>query len=680
MQNILIEDWRYSIHDFSWLSYVRSKIFQSIIDCLFKYWFPKSSEESILISYRLFQLSENWHESWIDKISKLQNFFLKDNSFMQEIPNCEELWYSNKEILETAKEILLLNSFKNDMISPLDFFNLKFDETLFWKNWNVKNFLIRTIWNENVQINWDLTQNWLILIDRIFKESLDFYNRVLYRSIDKSSMNLIKKRVFDWNNEFHFTNVNQIVKFLELTTDKNSNKVLKQICCSLSKIFYSILSWESERNKLLSLENDLKDIVLDIESKLINISTEKELMSRLNIWMETFYIELWKRRFQTKWDTNVKFNLSARPKTWDSIRLKLISDPKYFEIDAIKDFFWLRAQVETIEDVENLLEYILKNFINSLNHWVEIENKWLFTDNQIEQLKLKYNWISVKSKSKKNKVNPKYKDIKIIFPYYVNWKTHKIEFQIVLVNSVNETWLSHHAIYECLKTIETVIRLQWYISQNHIKKIILWFIESYPDLLKLVKKDIIDDKKIFAMNIIFEYILRENKILKIWKVNEKPKEPYYTTKSRRNALKWKWFFPDNYFIFYKWNRTNQRLFDKLEINLNHPWIKDLEKIIIKMILLKKYIDYNILSELIIYTIKIYPELNWLWDNIEDICKSFISNLFVNKKIKPFCKLRDIDFVKDDITKYYFTIDTYVNLIKEIFELKWVWLKFYSLKH
>lgn len=191
---------------------------------------------------------------------------------------------------------------------------------------------------------------------------------------------------------------------------------------------------------------------------------------------------------------HIRFRASARIKDNDMIVLKMLTNPEYSDIDAIKDIYGKRNECKNKDDALLLMQY----------HWisvfkrdpnVEIKIKNLFgktveeSNEYIESMKAYmdpefYTLLIEKAKGDKSRKNAnKYEDAKMIGVLTDNNDiNHTVEIQFNLLNNKNESSFAHHRIYKMKAIIDAITRLQGYIRKAQIDHIIEVMLEEHKEI------------------------------------------------------------------------------------------------------------------------------------------------------------------------------------------------------
>lgn len=191
--------------------------------------------------------------------------------------------------------------------------------------------------------------------------------------------------------------------------------------------------------------------------------------------------------------------------------------------------------------------------------------------------------VVLNNKKRKNETSKKYKDIKILTEILlpkdiedINSIKEKywLEIQIVLVDNKNESWFSHHWIFDAKKIISRMIRLQWYVSLVYINKVINETKKKNPDI-KLSEEQILN-------HFLETFLLKRRE--------DNSNKNFFITKERYKAFLQSWQVDLNNIHFFDYTKMNG--FNILKSFLNYK-----RKFLIFLITLiwKNYNDWLKLS-------------------------------------------------------------------------------------
>lgn len=501
------------------------------------------------------------------------------------------------------------------------------------------NLLKLVLWNDSFNINksatWvEFNKKTMDKINEILNEAISFYENTLLYKLPDTFFNLYK-----WDKNWRKLNLKNgadVFRFFDQSA-KNPKAGYRQIHCDLLKISY-IVALMKQYPQLKEMEKPFEDIIRwNFFSWLWLFKKPWTNMDK----SKTFFERLWDKTYQTNYEiisnktvwwisTDIKprdihFSMNARPKSWDSWILKLLYNPEYDEADAIKDFMWMRAEVSTQEEAILLLQYI---YYYSFKWKWNIIDKWMLEINWISKNDF-LSWISKELdsnflellkwlKSWNGKSSTKYKDIKVEWPIELNWVTHNVEFQIVLVNNKNESWYSHHWIFDAKKRIDACIRLRGYITEKHIIRHIIKAIDENPEFIN----SFWNWDKNTAIRKIYYHMLSQWKLVELSIPGQSEKKTYFTSKWRWNALNF------------------------IKQNISNSLIKCI-RFINKTLISKWNMSYIQLKELIRIAIWTYPDMlkirnledNTDWNtDIDDIKEKVIHKVIEFINIKWFFEL------------------------------------------
>lgn len=355
-----------------------------------------------------------------------------------------------------------------DTLSEIDLITIKWiDETK-----------IRELLNNKYKIDIDTTK-WLNRMNYLLSESIRFYNQYLYKNIPPK----IQKT--------QFRGASDVINFFKATYEDSQYWF---VYCNLLKIWLALnhIHW----NELLDwLEEKTADFMSNILIPRLQIHNSNFVsVTNTNREKNTFEFYdtqgLYTREFPSEswlWVKTIKFYLRCRWKNRDSVTAKLLGNPKLKIEDIIRDGIAWEFMVQKKEDAIWMLEFIFLEIFNKNS--AEFRQKNMFDAEELDSI-LKdmweyTNWINSEFlrvlKWMKNKKKPKwniiYSDAKGQWTVtYKNKKQQVIsahwEFRIVLEWNKNEKGMAHHSILDGLKKVYIMARLQWYITEWYIKRVI----------------------------------------------------------------------------------------------------------------------------------------------------------------------------------------------------------------
>lgn len=375
------------------------------------------------------------------------------------------------------------------------------------KGWINLNDLFKLPFSDEIQIETYLLETYGI--DLNIKEHIDYLSQVLIKSIEFFENSLLR---FCWKSfNRNINSKSDIIKFIKLA---NEIKSTSQINCCILKIANSINSI-LQNPRLQELDKKMEFLLRTKLLPFVYLQDENFLTtSNYTSWIH-------QHEFKEKKDKPVEtetipFKIMFRHKQYEKTLLKLLYNSNYTTALELKDLFWIRIEVEKEEQALFMLEFVFDLFFNPENQKIEtdedelfeyplkqnfltqLKNKNLLTIDLVEKNKhriskdfylfLKQN---LKDNQKKSVSSWRYKDIKLtgwvflpenIYEENSLLELYWLEIQIVLVNNKNETWFSHHSIFDAKKIISSMIRLQGYVSLNYIKKVIKETLMKNPDI------------------------------------------------------------------------------------------------------------------------------------------------------------------------------------------------------
>lgn len=429
-----------------------------------------------------------------------------------------------------------------------------------------------------------LNTEWINYFNNLLHESIDFYERVFHEKLYDT---YIKKRSKDKLWRPICKNHEEVIKFLTYNSKSKSDDINRSHHCFLLKIMRALNDFNIHQKKFDEAQKNFDEIKR--KQILPNFKTpqgkEADKIENIN------HLTLRTSSGISNKDI-VFFSMDSRIKEKERIIVKMLSNSKYNTSRTIQDTYGIRNTVRrtikvdkkssnhdtTKEENEEykkkailLLEYYRKMFP------AEIDYKDLFGNNQddvkelIIDIEKKYQLDETFKEMLLNSIKPKkertgrserksgqnYKEVKLK-PIIkdVNGKYHPVEIQIVIEGNSNDSWTSHHGIYEVKAVIEAEVRWRWFTTLEKIRLYIndviernikeCWDTEN-PDILYLwwldrnqKYKDLWIQQKEYYKWRTFDYIFDhiKNDFLRWQELNypEKSKERIYTTKTQREKF------------------------------------------------------------------------------------------------------------------------------------------------
>lgn len=415
------------------------------------------------------------------------------------------------EVESLERELLLerIGKIQNwETIDKYDVFRIK------WLNDEEIVKLVEEKLNINI-----VEKSWIQQLNQIFQEALIFYNQYLYRSIPRNLQS------------FQFRNKQDVIDFLR-RTEKEWN--YRQIYCNIAKTCVAVNDILNDK-KLKELDKKWERLIKNTILTWMQISDIREYFPNKPLPKEIklkYTKDLWNWKNKVI-DTAIRF----RAKSEESV----ISKSIWMPWEKIKDEIAMEFVCKNEEDIIYILEYLFINLYNKKiwefkqanlidNNYLQwfLNEYWHFLDNDFKNT-LK----ELKLNTERKNTNTKFKDIK--FNWWVDipeddqenaltWN-HMVEARCILENNKNEQGLANHKIREWSKRIFAMIRLQWYVSEIYIKRVV-------DEIKKKYSLRHNDDK-------IFEFYI--SKLYKIYTANWGKK--IYTTPNRWKALSWTNIYP-----------------------------------------------------------------------------------------------------------------------------------------
>lgn len=408
----------------------------------------------------------SWHDHHIDNFLSVDYSEVKKKEFVEMLIDN----FFDENIYSEFKEFF--------WISLLDFFSI----TSFSDD-EIMLFTRKIVWDDNIHLSdewWLLINNeWLLYLWDLFDKAVETYSNVFFKFIPKSFY-LYK------SNSNVFSTTEDFLNFVRGNTLNWNQRSIwhRQTICNLIKIS-SLISLIKSSWKLEEAQNSYQNIDDEFFSEW---QDKFDLISTLwacDTWeSDDFCIR--KYRTRPNWlngTVPVELNLIWRPKTEESVLIKMISQYSYWTIDSIKDLVWFKAEVKNEKDAIHLADYIFNVLFDWKSnvtlkdkevffHTYYLENKNKFSENFTDYIDSLINKWFLKN-SKKKRTWKWYRDMK--FVWYVtlpDGSKSYIEFQIILVDNNNESWYNAHPIMHWLRVIESMIRMQWYVSINYINRVL----------------------------------------------------------------------------------------------------------------------------------------------------------------------------------------------------------------
>lgn len=360
-----------------------------------------------------------------------------------------------------------------------------------WKNIKISLLDLHNIWNLSDDeisemlriILWTPIQSpeWLILVNELAKRALKYLKEELLYT--DSELRWI------WNLEFKSSS--EVIKFFKGT--KKSQWIQK---CMLAKVWMLFQEWvgydvEQKRQKTIDV------LERKVMKNLEDLTKESSLWFS-HSWLMNEFEETWKTQFTgTVYVDNItgdrprkiEFQVEIREKSIESTISKALREKDYINQWDIMDLLWIRITTKNSED-----KIILMNLISQLafKYWeYRIKNKgWISKDdldtilndseyffrNKSTALFLKTLEESFSNLERRQSTALKYVDVKLV-PI---WENNKLSFEILFLDlkNTNINGLAHHKPFSYMRKIEERVRLEWFITEDALKRIAHQMIDS----------------------------------------------------------------------------------------------------------------------------------------------------------------------------------------------------------
>lgn len=239
----------------------------------------------------------------------------------------------------------------------------------------------------------------------------------------------------------------------------------------------------------------------------------------------------------------IDFKIRFRPKASNSSILKMLYNPEYGRAELIADGIGIEYDCKNEEDILLVQGYFDEKIYTPSGDKLEYTDKFILSEvsKQYEESstinspipKIFQKNINEEGQSrneederiirfdKKGFSGRWYRDFKANVNLPVTTDADKrdaqkkytgFEIRGVLEDNRNNSWLNDGRIYEQSKRIQAMIRLQWYVTEAYVKKVINQFYIRYPEAKfskeNLLKKYLWDLKKIYfwkRSNIYYTY-------------------------------------------------------------------------------------------------------------------------------------------------------------------------------
>lgn len=424
--------------------------------------------------------------------------------------------FSDNEFPDFWRELLMERAIEvnGEWITEIDLFNINQ-----MNKKEAKEFL-----KKKIDINID-TKEWLEKINTLFKEALDFYNTYLFRSVPQELQKIV------------FTSSDDVINFLNIAAQKHS---YRQIYCTILKISI-VVNDIMDNPSLQNLDKKWKKLIKD------TILNDMQIMDRSFPKDTPFTDWYYVKELHNGHARAIRFSLRFRGKSKESSAAKSIIDPKQNEYTIGRDAIWMEFILEEKSDILFMLEYIYIHIFK--RNIEEFRQKFLFDKWDITELLKRYgkdldhdfkellkNELGVKVKPLTWK-GERYKDIKFVWVVEIAESDdenaikipHWVEVRCILENNKNNAGMADHRIREWLKRLFAMCRLQWYVTEVYIQRVIQKIKEKYP---KLPHSS--ENMFTYYKQQLFELQTKDSRKTKL-----------FTTPCRWNALSWTQIYPDD---------------------------------------------------------------------------------------------------------------------------------------
>lgn len=331
------------------------------------------------------------------------------------------------------------------------------------------------------------TREWIDKFNLIIQNAINYYENFLFRTYGKN-----------WKRKF--STKKDIIEFIRKTKESSP---ISSVHCTILKISHCVENILSN-GKLKELDLKLDYFIENVIKKIFFVTKQED-----EDCFEASY-------FDEKSLKQIKFKIMFRHKDWKKTLLKMLYNSNYSSSDELKDLFWIRIEVEDEQSALSILEKFYSIFSEEEEEEdypslfekndFKVQNKNLLSEESLitiqdnDEFKEFMQEVVTNNKKRKGETSKKYKDIKILTDILlpkniedINSMKEKywLEIQIVLVDNKNESWFSHHWIFDAKKIISRMIRLQGYVSLVYINKVINETKTKNPDI-KLSEEQILN--------------------------------------------------------------------------------------------------------------------------------------------------------------------------------------------
>jgi len=323
----------------------------------------------------------------------------------------------------------------------------------------------------------DISNNdWIPELNTLYVRAVNILKKRYWKKIPK----LIELKTIN--------SINDIKSILEGTW-KTLNWVFN---CALSK-FIMLFAMVLKDQRIVNIWSIHNEIIR-------NISLRFNDLSEIRTWFKTWFLWL-------EWD-KIKVNLLDRPKSIDSIIWKMMWNIDYNWIDDFFDLHWCEIKINT-NNKSHIILALQDIYFNHVIHNsdiedIEIENKWIINENDINNTKwldpvfkelllssLRERIWKTRKKQEQKKTNHKYEDIKIKYKYKsinpIIWLAKIkswVEIKFTIEGNENEKWLAFQPIFDWNKKFRELTRAFWFIRVQDIIQAVNIFFENLDEELQ----------------------------------------------------------------------------------------------------------------------------------------------------------------------------------------------------
>lgn len=485
-----------------------------------------------------------------ESLDKQEQFYIDMTDFY--IEDYEKILIRQSPILKTEWD------FKEN-ITVMDLFNIPYEN-----HDEIKEFIKHRIW-----INID-TKEWIDEINKLFQESLSFYEKRYLRILPVKFKKL------------NFKRAESVIKFIK---DTKSNKRTWILNCAIAKIAYAV-------DDVLSNPKVHRAEFLD--RMFIEKYLERPFQIEESDEKQGIIYRKWKAIISNE---IVEFTMISRCKSEESIEWKQIADPKYYSVEEFKDLVWVTIYTASEKDTLLLMQfidwYVFKSEAKIDNkNWISQkginknrdylhkeffekivtcmflqEDKWKGSSEDYKEIKLKWEAEIPREFWEDSALYPVWTEIKFV----IKWQD-------------NEKGLSLHAIYDYIKRFRELTRLGLPIRELDIVNYVNDFFWTLSSKLEVKNKDVYYYLKELAEDLKKEWFLDENfcsKSIEAWiKDKDTPEKTIFMGVHIEELALWLYkYFKSTLIPVKVWTSKKNYYFSKRALNLSELWLhKPMKKV------------------------------------------------------------------------------------------------------